>query len=651
MIKILQAIVPVFFGIFIFCSIGYSQKVNDNNQDIFEDFMDRSSTIYRSASGQPGPKYWQNEAHYKIKVALDTTTHSISGNVSIEYINNSPEGLPFIWLQLEQNRFTKNSRGTLTTPIAGNRYSGDIYGGYNISNFSAKSNNGAKSEDYLITDTRMKINLANPIEPNGGKAIISMDFTFQIPERGMDRMGRLETENGTIYALAQWYPKVAVFDDIQGWNNEPYLGAGEFYLEYGNFDYEITAPYNHIVVGSGELLNKKEVLSKTLLARWEKAMASDTTVFLIQPDEVNKYNITRPKNKGTITWRYRIENARDIAFASSRAFIWDASKINLSEGKTGMAQSVYPEESMGDHAWGRSTEYTKASIEHYSDMWYPYPYPTAINVACNVGGMEYPGVSFCHYRATNRGLWGVTDHEFGHNWFPMIVGSNERKYAWMDEGFNTFINHYSTKEFNNGEYAATLDQTRRFTGWLTNESRESIATYPDIVDLSNLGMIGYRKPGMGLILLREYILGPERFDPAFKAYIERWAYKHPRPVDFFNTIDNVSGENLSWFWRTWFYGNGNIDLSINHINQRDGNYIINLGNNGEIPMPVLLKISYKDNTSEEVVLPVEIWQRGNNWNYLHITDKTIDTVEIDPRKILPDINGSNDMWPADIYDN
>ncbi|GAA5219543.1 M1 family metallopeptidase [Membranihabitans marinus] len=630
-------------------SVYSQEEVVERNQEIFADFMYQPGNEYRTASGKPGPKYWQNSADYKLDVHLDPSAHSINGHVDIYYTNNSPEELEFIWLILEQNRFTPDSKGTLTTPVMGNRYTGDVNGGYQLSNVKVVDDNKTTSTDYSISDTRMKINLKDAIPANGGKATISMDFSFTIPQKGMDRMGRMTVEDGEIYALAQWYPKVAVFDDIQGWNIEPYLGAGEFYLEYGDFDCYITAPYDQIVVASGKLMNPKKVLSKTLLDRWEKAAKSDTTVFLIAPDEIKNYDLTRPKTSGTFTWHYQILNARDFAFASSNAFIWDAAKMDLGNNLYGMAQSVYPKESQGSDGWGRSTEYTKKSIEHYSNKWYTYPYPTAINVACHVGGMEYPGVSFCRFQAKNRSLWGVTDHEFGHNWFPMIVGSNERKYAWMDEGFNTFINYYSTLDFNDGEYSATLNRTRQFTSWFNNNSREPIATYPDVVQVSNLGMIGYRKPGMGLLLLREYILGPERFDEAFKAYIERWAYKHPTPNDFFNTINNVAGENLSWFWRTWFYGNGNIDLSIQSVNPYKGNYIIQLGNLGEIPMPVLLKITYEDDSEDTVKLPVEIWQRGNQWNYLHETDKKIKSVELDPNKLLPDVNGSNDIWPLQYY--
>lgn len=633
-------------------SNSFAQEVKENNQKEFGEFINRKGTYTRSASGKPNVGYWQNKADYQIAVTLDDEAHTLTGNITLTYTNNSPESLDFIWMQMEQNRFTEDSRGTLTTPIQGNRYNGDIDGGFDVTNLQAKvGSKGSVSSKHIVSDTRMQVWFNEPIPAKGGTATVSMDFSFKVPVEGMDRMGRLEVEDGWIYAFAQWYPKVAVFDDIEGWNVEPYLGAGEFYLEYGNFDYKVTVPYDHIVVGSGELLNPKEVLSKELQNRYAKAKESDTTVMMVTAEELGNTELTRPKQEGTVTWHFAIENSRDVAFATSRAFIWDAAKIDLPSGKKILAQSVYPKESNGQEAWSRSTEYSKASIEHYSSMWFEFPYATATNVAADIGGMEYPGLNFCSYNSKGEGLWGVTDHEFGHNWFPMIVGTNERRYAWMDEGFNTFINHYSTLAFNDGEYPSNLNETRRYVNFFTSETREGIDTYPDVVNVGNLGMLAYNKPAMGLLLLREYILGHERFDNAFKSYIKTWAYKHPQPTDFFNHMENVAGENLSWFWQGWFYGTGNIDLGVSAVVPYLGNYVIVLANKGDMPMPVLLEITYDDGSSEQKMLPVEIWQRGDTWNYLVKTDKKVTGVVIDPNKLLPDVNLGNDSWPQHLYED
>ncbi len=630
--------------LFLLGNIGYlfaQEEVVPNNQEVFDDFMYRRSNNFRSASGVPGSEYWQNAADYVIEVALDDKTNIIKGKVTLTYTNNSPEALPFIWMYLDQNLYMEQSRGNLTAQ--GGRYKADVDGGVKISNLKAETQKSPSSE-YYITDTRMKVNFAKPIPAKGGKATVSMDFEFKIPQHGVDRMGRLDTENGIIYAIAQWYPRVAVFDDVSGWNTLPYLGAGEFYCEYGNFDYKITVPYNHIVVASGELKNPKEVLTKTQIDRLNAASKSDTTLMILPLNEVGNTTITRPKQSGTLTWHYKIENARDVAFASSAAFIWDAAKINLPSGKTSMAMSVYPKESNGDHAWSRSTEYTKASVEFYSDWLYEYPYPTAVNVASNVGGMEYPGVSFCSYKSQRSSLWDVTDHEFGHNWFPMIVGSNERKHAWMDEGFNTFINHYSTLHFNNGEYGSDTAEGKSKVGWMTWKNRETPSTFPDIAKGYNLAYTAYYKPATGMILLREYIMNPELFDQAFKGYIKAWAYKHPQPTDFFNYMENALGENLNWFWKTWFYSNANIDLAIDSVQKKEESTQITFLNKGDIPMPIVFEVTYDDDTKEMRKLPVEIWQRSSQLVHMLKSTKEIVKIQIDPQGFLPDVNLRNNVW-------
>lgn len=633
--------------LFLFVSLFFSSlsiAQDFGNQHLFDEFTYRSGNVYRTASGKPGPEYWQNSADYVLEASLNPEKHTVTGKVTIKYTNNSPETLDFIWLYLEQNRFTETSRGTLTTPVKGNRYSGDVEGGFELKNIRAKTKSGSSSK-HLITDTRMQLFLDKPLEAKGGTVEISMDFSFKVPVKGMDRMGRLDVEQGTIYAIAQWYPRVAVFDDVVGWNVEPYLGAGEFYCEYGDFDVKITAPANHTVVASGKLQNPKDVLTKEQLNRWAKAEKSEKTVYLIKPEEVGKKG-TYAKDKGNLTWHFKMNNTRDVAWASSDAFIWDAARINLPEGKFTLAQSVYPKESAGENAWTRSTEFTKASIEFYSENYFPYPYDNAINVACGVGGMEYPGVSFCEYNRSGEQLWSVTDHEFGHNWFPMIVGNNERRYPWLDEGLNMYLNHYSTVDFNNGEFRSStdMDKPRNLVGYLTYPMREGINTSPEVAQAMNLAYTAYYKPAAGFYMLREYILGKERFEYALKSYIQAWAYKHPQPNDFFNHIENAAGENLDWFWKGWFFGNGNIDIGISTVKKHEEGALIVLENKGDIPMPVELLVTFTDDSTETVKLPVEIWHRGNEWEHLLKTKKEVKRVVFDPNKMVPDINMLNNTW-------
>ncbi|MDX2305785.1 MAG: M1 family metallopeptidase [Microscillaceae bacterium] len=635
---------------------GFTQR--ENNQHLLDPLFEFQGNPYRSASGVPGEQYWQNRADYVIQVSLDDEKHSANGKVKITYTNNSPQTLDFIWLQLDQNRYKPDARGELTQQLSGgnNRYRGATNGGYQISNVQVKNDKiRAYSAEYVISDTRMQVRFKEPLAAKGGKIDIELDFNFVIPEFGSDRMGRLKTEKGWIYEMAQWYPRVAVFDDIKGWNNEPYLGAGEFYCEYGDFDYKVTVPYDHIVVGSGELQNPQEVLTAEQIKRFDQARKSDKTVDIVSADEVGNIAKTRPKTSGTVTWHFKMQNTRDVAWASSEAFVWDAARINLPSGKNCLAQSVYPKEVSSKNAWGRSTEYTKNSIEHYSKMWFEFPYPNAVNVAGNVGGMEYPGVSFCSWRSQEGDLWGVTDHEFGHNWFPMIVGSNERLYPWMDEGFNTFINELSTKAFNNGEYPANFDNKLMMLGYITpalkNGNREAISTYPDVVQTPNLGMTAYFKPALGLYLLRELILGQDRFDYAFRHYIKSWAYKHPTPADFFNCMENAAGEELDWFWRGWFYSNATVDQAVKEVsyveNDPKKGSIITIENKGKMLMPVIAEITEEGGGINRVKLPVEVWQRGNIWSFAYNSTTKIQSVKLDPDGMIFDVDTQNNAWKAE----
>ena len=479
-------------------------------------------------------------------------------------------------------------------------------------------------------------------------AKIKIVYSFTSPKNGSDRMGIQETKNGDVYTVAQWFPRMCVYDDIEGWNVLPYLGAGEFYLEYGNFEYSINVPASHIVVGSGELLNPTEVYTAEQMKRWAAAKTSEKTVIIRSASELLDAS-SRPA-KDRLTWKFAIKNARDVAFATSKAFIQDASMINLPSGKKATAVSVYPVESDGEKAWARSTEYVKASIEHYSNWLYEYTYPVATNVAGIVSGMEYPGIIFCGLRAQTESLWGVTDHEFGHNWFPMIVGSNERKFAWMDEGFNTFINSLSTADFNNGEYKPKWEPDMHMIGNnYTAPYLEPVLSYVGNYKERNNGTLSYSKPGEGLTLLRDVILGEDRFDRALRTYIKRWAYKHPTPDDFFHTIENVAGESLQWFWRGWFVNNWRLDVAVRSVKYNDStNFakgaIITLDNLEKMAMPVILEVKTISGKTDRIKLPVEIWQRNVAWSFNYPCTEEIESVSYDPDKVLPDYNPSNNIW-------
>ncbi|KEY18302.1 M1 family metallopeptidase [Kaistella antarctica] len=612
-------------------------------------FYQNNATETRSASGQPGHKYWQNSADYILNATLNDSKNEISGSSEIIYTNNSYDDLSFLWLQLDQNLFKKDSRGNAVVPLAGNRngaHGQEFDGGYTIKSIEILSSNGKKlniNPTYTISDTRMQIDLPQDLKAKGGVIKFVINYSFVSPNYGSDRMGVEATKNGKIFTIAQWFPRMCVYDDQMGWNTLPYLGAGEFYLEYGDVTANLTVPANHFVVASGELLNPKEVYSNDQNKKWEQARNSEKTVLIRSAAEVNAAAKTSATTK---TWKFKIENTRDFAWASSSAFILDAAKINLPSGKKSLAISAYPVESDGNDSWGRSTEYTKAAIEHYSKKWYEYTYPTAVNVAGNEGGMEYPGIVFCHMDSKGADLWGVTDHEFGHNWFPMIVGSNERLYAWMDEGLNTFINDISGKEFNKGEYH-TAKSLQMMAPAFNNDNMEPIMTAPDNLKERNLGFLGYYKPAAGMQMLRENILGEERFDKGLREYIKRWAFKHPTPNDFFRTMENVAGEELNWFWRGWFLNKWKIDQAVKSAKYVNGDFtngvVIKIENIGQLPMPVNIDIKFKDGTTQNVKLPVEIWKRTSEWSFEVPTTKEIVTVQLDPKGSLPDANPTDNI--------
>lgn len=639
-------------GLFCFTSASaQTDSIKYNHLDVFGPITwPVTSGGERSASGQPGKNYWQNRADYLIKASLNETPQdtTISGEVTITYTNNSPDHLDYLWLQLDQNLFKPDSRGAATTPIGGDRFDvkGFSRGGYHIQSVTVSYKGDTYTTEPIITDARMQIRLNKPMAPKGEKIKLKINYSFSIPFYGADRMGREKFKDGYVYEIAEWYPRMCVYDDVEGWNTLPYMGLGEFYCEYGDFDYYITAPANMTVVGSGELQNAKKVLSKTQLERFEEMQNSDATVSIIKPEEVGLPE-THPY-KGSLTWHFKMENSRDIAWAASTAFIWDGAKVNLPSGRKCIAMSAYPEESAGEHAWGRSTEYLKNSIEIYSKKYFEYPWNSAVNVSGVALGMEYPGTIFCLSRLKDARLWGDVTHEIGHNWFPMIVGSNERKYMWMDEGFNTFINEYSTEQFNNGEYYNAKSVPSVGIARFMKTAHDPLMTAPEAMGLRDYGQY-YSKTALGLDMLRNVVLGPNRFDYAFNEYIKRWAFKHPLPYDFFRSMNDATGEDLNWFFKPWFFTTDKIDQAITDVKYVKDNpangALITLVNKEKMAMPIDLLITQENGKTETLHLPVNIWQRGGVWTFVYPSTSAIKSVEIDPKNQLPDVDRSNNVWP------
>lgn len=619
-----------------------------HNLDAFATLDLPTPSDTRNSMGMPGEDYWQQRADYALEATLDPAQKRLTGTATITYTNESPTALPFLWLHLEQNLFRPGSRGATMQP-ADSRWRGSFPGGGLdlLSVEVQRADNTFAPVDHLVADTRLKVMLPQALAPEGGMVTLRIRYAFAVPQYGADRMGWLDVERGTVFEFAQWFPKMVTYDDVNGWNALPYLGQGEFYLDYGDVTMALTVPHDFIVVASGDLLNPDEVLTAEQRARMAQAQRSEETVHIVRPEEVGTPG-TRPAGTGALTWRYRAENVRDVAWAASQAFIWDAADASA-EGVQVMAQSVYPHEGIGtadNPGWERSTEYVQHSIRHYSQKWYPYPYPVAINVAGVVGGMEYPQIVFCSVNARGQGLFGVTDHEFGHTWYPMIVGSDERRYAWMDEGFNTFINYYSNLAF----YGDEATRTERIAGdriagrMQEDMADQPIATYPDRIRRAGLGFLAYRKPAAGLRILREVILGEERFDQAFRAYTEAWAYKHPQPADFFRAMENVSGEDLDWFWRGWFYSTDLFDQAITSAVNENGELVVTVENRGDLVLPATMAVMRRGAEAERVVIPAEAWATGDTFSLKLSDAATISSLTLDPDGILPDTDRSNDRF-------
>jgi hypothetical protein len=602
----------------------------------------------RSASGQPGQNYWQNHVNYLIHATLDEGAQdtTITGDVTVDYTNNSPDKLDYLWMQLDQNLFKPDSRGAAVTPMSGDRFDvrGFSRGGYHIESVSVTYKGQTYKVEPVITDARMQVRLNTPLGAKGDKISVKVNYTFSIPYYGADRMGRKKFKQGWVYEIAQWYPRMCVYDDVEGWNTLPYMGLGEFYCDYGDFDYYITAPANMTVVGSGDLQNGAQVLTTTQQSRLAEARNSDKTVMLIKPEEVDQ-PATHPQ-KGNLTWHFKMENSRDVSWAASTAFIWDAAKVNFPSGRKGIAMSAYPVESSGNDSWSRSTEYLKNSMEIYSNAYFEYPWNSAVSVSGVALGMEYPGIIFCLSDFKNKQLWGDITHEIGHNWFPMIVGTNERKYMWMDEGFNTFINIYATDHFNNGEYKDTAKAAQKILRSY-RRSADPLMTPPEAIGLGDYGQY-YNKTSLGLVMLRNDVLGPERFDYAFREYIKHWAFKHPLPYDFFRAMNDASGEDLNWFFKPWFFTTWKLDQAIQSVTYVDNDpakgAIITLVNKEKIAMPVELKITQANGTIETIHFPVNIWQRNGVWKFKYPSTSTITNMELDPNHELPDSDLKNNVY-------
>ncbi|MEP6574691.1 MAG: M1 family metallopeptidase, partial [Gemmatimonadota bacterium] len=590
----------------------------------------------RTGSGRPGAHYWQQRADYHIDATLDTTTQQITGRETIHYVNHSPDALPYVWMFLEQNMCAPNSiTNQLDQPAL--VFLGSVF------DFSCKGFAGGLTLEHLQSQghdlftapygTTMRVDLPAPLAP-GAAIDFDIAWHFRVPEYGGGRMGR----DGSLYEIAQWYPRMVVYDDVRGWNHEPYIGGGEFYLEYGHFDVSLTLPAGYLVAATGQLQNPLQVLTANERARLARAVVSETPVAIISKEEAGNASRTRPASTGSLTWKFSADSVRDFAFAAGPNLRWDA------VGYKGIRiETMYRPAA---ERWEESIKIARAAIAYFSEQWYPYPYSHATTVEGPIEGMEYPMLTFVPNSPAREDLQWVVSHEFGHEWFPMVVGSNERLYPWMDEGFNTFIDlGGAAKYFPGTPYGDSIEShpLHLYADHSKPGEEQPMITIP--VGSRDLFWTAYQKPALMLQLLRTEVLGKERFDPAFRSYIRAWAYKHPTPADFFRAMRDESGMELDWYWREWVMTTARLDQAVDSVGPRQGGGSnVYLSNRGQMVMPLQLRLTYGDGSSEMVALPVEMWNLGGHFTYHVKSDRPVTRADVDPRAVLPDINRANNVW-------
>ena len=699
-------------------------------QDIFDEKFEQidgklpTPNSYRTGAGAPGPAYWQQRADYEIAVILNDEDQSITGNEIITYYNNSPSTLNFLWIQLDQNirakdsdKYKINERFYAGYSVDAKRlphltFDADFDGGFRIISIEDIEGNGLS---FHRVKTMMRIDLAEPLKP-GSVVKFQIDWNYLIGNRRDDdeRSGYeyFPKDDNYLYAIAQFYPRMAVFDDFNGWQNKQFLGQGEFTLNFGNFDVKITAPADHVIAATGSLENESLVLNSVQLERLQSARASfDAPVVIITEEEAVLNEGSRSDQ--TKTWHYKADNVRDFAWVSSRKFIWDAQAVQLDQ-KTTMAMSLYPKE--GNPLWEQeSTKAVVNTLKTYSEMTIEYPYPVAISVHTAAIGMEYPMICFNYGRPDKKGdyssmtkwsMISVIIHEVGHNFFPMIINSDERQWSWMDEGLNTFLETKTSMEWY-PEMPIQLGTPATIKDFMSGEKDFMRPIMTNSENILFFGNNAYSKPSAALFLLRETIMGPELFDYSFKEYARRWAFKHPKPADFFRTMEDASAIDLDWFWRGWFYTTDHVDINLQGVSWYvlsepvskfqskykstyvDGTkltdfqatpqpwyvfkdkkgliddylhpvnqdavmekfigknaYELFFRNDGGLISPIIIKWIYEDGTSEIEQIPAEIWRINElNVSKVFIKEKVVSQIILDPLDQTADVNFQNNYFP------
>jgi len=698
---------------------------------------------YRTAAGAPGYSYYQQQADYQISLILNDEKQRIDGSEEITYTNNSPDQLEYLWIQLDQNIRASDSDSRLITVEKMEDFKSikslqrrmfDFDGGFKIQEVTAAN---GEPLNYAINKTMLRIDLDQPLKP-GSKMSFSVKWWYNINNRmkigGRSGYEYFEEEDNYLYTIAQFFPRMCVYNDVEGWQNKQFLGRGEFTLPFGNYNVSITVPSDHIVAATGTLQNESQVLTSEQRSRMKSAKTNfEETTYIVTEEEAKKAEST--KKDGTKTWNFKAENVRDFAFASSRKFIWDAQAVDIG-GKTVMAMSFYPKE--GNPLWGKySTKVVAHTLKTYSKFTIDYPYPVAISVHSHAIGMEYPMLSFnggrpeadgTYSARVKYGMIGVIIHEVGHNFFPMIINSDERQWTWMDEGLNTFVQYLTEQEWER-DYPSRRGPAHLITDYMGGDKKFISPIMTNSESIWQFGNNAYGKPATALNILRETVMGRELFDYAFKTYCERWAFKHPTPADFFRTMEDASAVDLDWFWRGWFYSTDHVDIAISNVkwfqlntgnpeiekawqkeqdsekpehigisrneeqiertvteehpelmdfyNRRDiykvdeidseeyetfknrlnenelallnkglHFYELSFDNIGGLVMPLIINVTFEDESEEVIHIPAEVWKMDN----YHISkvfwfEKPVLSFDLDPFLEIADTDRSNNSWP------
>jgi hypothetical protein len=670
-----------------------AQDIENNSASNHGNKFEQLGTIlptpneYRTASGAPGPKYWQQRCDYDIKCDLDEASLKLTGSETVTYYNNSPDMLTYLWLQLDENQHSNMSNANYQTSSVMQGQATDasldrMQGEKDDNGFGDKvtklTDATGKSLHYTVNKTMMRVELPTPLKP-GQKFVFKVDWNYKISDR-MKQGGRggyeyFPEDGNYLFTMAQWYPRLCVYSDFQGWQNHQFTGRGEFALTFGNFKVQMTVPADHVVGSTGECQNYQQVLTPTQYARWQKAQTAKEPVEIVTLDEAKAKEKAKSLPSGQAgtqkkTYIFKADNVRDFAWGSSRKFVWDAMPAYV-EGKKVMCMSFYGKEAYNLYR-KFSTKVVAHTIKTYSKFTIPYPYPVAQSVEA-ANGMEYPMICFnfgrtekdgTYSESTKYGMLGVVIHEVGHNFFPMIINSDERQWTWMDEGLNTFC-EYLTEELYDNKFPVTRGPAYSIRDYmkLPKDQLEPIMTNSE--DIVGFGPNAYSKPATGLNILRETVMGRQLFDYAFKEYARRWAFKHPTPADFFRTMEDASGEDLDWFWRGWFYGIDACDISLDTVKyfKADVNAIPSLTKDSTVMRSLdkprvnsfedLSKIRNREDKSITFLTDADTSLRDFYWKYdrnIEKYDSTKYAVTLSPQNEALDADGKAKYENKNVYE-